>query len=562
MTTATTQAVALDRQTLARLARVVGAFVTSERGGRAAMLAGALLTLLLAINGLNVINSYVGRDFMTAIERRDHHAFINQAMLYTLVFAASTLAAVIYRFTEERLGLFWREWFTARLAGIYLDDHFYYQLKVSGGLANPDQRIADDVRAFTTTTLSLALVFLNGTLTVIAFSGVLWSISRALFAVAVGYAILGSAAAYLIGRPLVRLNYDQSDREADFRAELVHVRENAESIALLGSEAPLRARLLAQVGALAANFKRIIAVNRNLNFFTTGYNYMIQLIPALVVAPLFISGTAQFGVIPQSAMAFAQLIGAFSLIVTQFPQLTSYAAVVARLNALGEAYQTAAAPRVGGIELIDDESRLACEQLTLRAPLDERTLVCELSFEVPAGSRVFVVVPDHLVSSAVQGVLADLWRNGSGRLRRPRAMQVLPERPYLPPESLRQVLASGPAMDDGALWEALRRLGVDEAVRRAGGLDVQRDWSGTLSLDEQRLLNVAQLLLARPRFAVLANPATVFGAERAADVLAALREREVGYIVLGKDPNGAGAFDRVLVIAADGSWSESERGSS
>src|SRR5262249_53925160 len=170
---------------------------------------------------------------------------------------------------------------------------------------------ADDVRSFTTTTLSLALIFLNGTLTVLAFSGVLWSISRPLFATAVIYAAFGSALAYVVGRPLVRLNYDQSDREADFRAQLVRVRENPESIGLQGSEPHLRARLFDQIGALTANLKRIIAVNRNLGFFTTGYNYMIQLIPALVVAPLFIRGSAEFGVIPQSSMAFAQLIGAF-----------------------------------------------------------------------------------------------------------------------------------------------------------------------------------------------------------------------------------------------------------
>ena len=276
----------IDRQILTRLVRVVRLFIRSDRGGRAAAMAGALVLLLLAINGLNVVNSYVGRDFMTAIEQRDPHAFVSQALLYVAVFAASTLVAVIYRFTEERLGLYWREWFTRRLAALYLQHRFYFQLTVSGALPNPDQRIADDVRAFTTTTLSLALIFLNGTLTVIAFSGVLWSISRMLFASAVLYAALGSAVAYLIGRPLMHLNYDQSDREADFRAELVRVREHAESIALLGNEPQLRARLFTQIDAFAANFRRIIAVNRNLGFFTIGYNYMIQLIPALVVAPL------------------------------------------------------------------------------------------------------------------------------------------------------------------------------------------------------------------------------------------------------------------------------------
>jgi vitamin B12/bleomycin/antimicrobial peptide transport system ATP-binding/permease protein len=552
------QSVRFDRQTAARLQRVIREFAISEVGGRAMAAGGLLLALLLAINALNVVNSYVGRNFMTAIERRDSHAFANQALFYAAVFAASTLAAVIYRFVEERLALLWRDWLTRRLTGFYLDRHFYYHLSVAGGLGNPDQRIADDVRAFTTSTLSLALVLLNGTFTMIAFSGVLWSISRALFATAVIYAALGSAIAYLVGRPLVRLNYDQSDRDADFRAQLVHVRENAESIALLGSEPHLAHRLGEQVGALVGNMKRIIAVNRNLGLFTTGYNYMIQLIPALVVAPLFIRGSAEFGVIPQSSMAFAQLIGAFSLVVNQFPQLSSYAAVLARLNALGEAFQTSGAPDGADIAIGHDTPRLAFEQLTLLAPQDERPLVRGLSLEVAAGARVLVASPDHLVTAALLLAMAGLWQAGSGRLLRPPAgeLLMLPERPYLPPGSLREWLVREGAapMGDEPIWDALRRAGADAAVRRAGGLDVERPWNAVLSLDEQRLVEVARLLLAAPRFVVLAHPATNLGPERAADVLAALAERKVGYIVLGNGELSPSQFDVVLAIASDGTW--------
>jgi len=562
MTTGTSvsQQVRFDRQMAARLRGVIRDFATSEKGGRAAALAGLLLTLIMAINGLNVVNSYIGRNFMTAIEQRDRPAFVNQALFYAAVFAASTVAAVIYRFIEERLGLLWREWLTRRLADRYLDQHVYYQLNVAGGLGNPDQRIADDVRSFTTTTLSLALIFLNGALTMIAFSGVLWSISRPLFATAVIYAALGSAFAYLVGRPLVQLNYDQSDREADFRAQLVHVREHAESIAILGREPELKARLFDQIDALAANLKRIIAVNRNLGFFTTGYNYMIQLIPALIVAPLFIRGSAEFGVIPQSSMAFAQLIGAFSIVVNQFPQLSSYAAVLARLNALGEAQQTIAAQGSGNVVIVEDDSKFACEQLTLLAPQDDRPLVRALSVEMPAGNRLLVVVPDDLVTSAVLRAIAGLWPSGSGRVVRPRQERtlLLPEHPYLPPGTPRQMLvresAAAEPTGDERIWDALRRVGVDAAVRRTGGLDVQRDWTDALSLDEQRLVAVAHVLLAMPRLAVLAQPAGTLGSERATDVLAALKERGVGYVVLGNGALGDDHFDVVVEIAPDGSW--------
>src|SRR4029453_7292894 len=102
-------------------------------------------------------------------------------------------------------------WRPARIIRPYLADRTYLHLKESAAVENPDQRIADDVRAFTTTTLSFTLMFMNGALAVLSFSGVLWTISPLLFGVAVGYAALGTLAAVFLGRPLIGLNYRQSD---------------------------------------------------------------------------------------------------------------------------------------------------------------------------------------------------------------------------------------------------------------------------------------------------------------------------------------------------------------
>ena len=379
----------LDRLTWARWRRVVLDVMRSEVGGRVKLLFGALLALLLAINGLNVVNSYVGRDFMTAIEQRSMSGFVTLAALYIGVFAASTVAAVIYRFSEERLGLLWRHWMTRSLVDYYLHDAAYYRLRERAEVRNPDQRIADDVRTFTATTLSLLLVWLNGTFTIVAFSGVLWSISPLLFAVAVGYAALGSGLTLAFGRPLLWLNYHQSDREASFRAELVHLRENAESVAFLHREDRIRERLFARVDALVDNLKRIIGVNRNLGFFTTGYNYLIQLIPILIVAPLFIRGQVEFGVISQSAMAFSHLIGAFSLVVSQFQQISSYAVVMARLSALGEGVERLE-KLAGRIEIDESGEEVEYRQLSLRSPHDGRVLVASLSARLAVGTRTLV----------------------------------------------------------------------------------------------------------------------------------------------------------------------------
>lgn len=217
--------------------RSVRNFAASEVGGQACWMFGGLIAFLFAINGMTVVNSYVGRDFMTAIADRDRAGFILQAVFYLAVFAASTLISVTIRYLEERLALCWREYLTRRLLDRYLTDGSYYQLDVSRVLANPDQRIAEDTRSFTVTTLSFVLMLLNSSFTLVAFAGVLWSISLMLFMVAVVYAAGGSLLTVLLGRPLVRLNYDQFDREANFRSGLIHVRENTEAVLLAGREA-------------------------------------------------------------------------------------------------------------------------------------------------------------------------------------------------------------------------------------------------------------------------------------------------------------------------------------
>ncbi|MGE3500113.1 MAG: ABC transporter ATP-binding protein/permease [Candidatus Binatia bacterium] len=548
----------LNRLTWARWRRVVVDVMRSEVGGRVKLLFAALLGLLIAINGLNVVNSYVGRDFMTAIEQRSMSDFVTMAVRYIGVFAVSTVAAVIYRFTEERLGLLWRNWMTRALVGRYLQGATYYRLRERAEIPNPDQRIADDVRTFATTTLSLLLVWLNGTFTILAFAGVLWSISPLLFAVAVGYAAVGSGLTLVFGRPLLWLNYDQSDREASFRAELVHLRENAESVAFLRREGPIRARLLSRVDALVENLQRIIAANRNLGFFTTAYNYMIPVVPILIVAPLFIRGQVEFGVISQSAMAFSYLIGAFSLVVSQFQQISSYAVVLARLSALGDGVDRLAAV-AAGIAIDESGTELEYRQLSLRSPQQGRLLVASLSARLPVGTRT-LVEGDGEASIALFRATAGLWDSGEGRIVRPPEDEILflTERPYLPPGTLRQaLLGTGREQNltEARIQEVLRELGVGGLPEKVGGLEAERDWHAVLSLGEQQMLSFARLALAAPRYAALDRPDTVLALEpleRALDFLAAQR---ITVVTFSNEPALADRHDARIVLATGGAWS-------
>ncbi len=556
--------VPITRQTWSQFRRAVSDFANCEVGWRARGLFALLITLLFAFNGLNVVNSYVGRDFMTAISNRDSARFTREAIAYLGVFAASALVGAFYSFSEQRLGLLWREWLTRRLLGAYLDRRAYYRLSAAGVLTSPDERIAEDVRAFTATTLSFVLMLSNTAVTVLAFSGVLWSISRTLFAVAVLYAACGSALTVVFGRPLVWLNYNQLDKEADFRANLVHVQQNAESIALLRREGRIGARLRRRFEDLTANMRRIIAVNRNLAFFTNGYNYLIQIIPALVVAPLFIRGEVEFGVITQSAMAFSTLVGALSLVVTQFQSISSFAAVVTRLGSLADAMEQVQSPAAASIEVGEDEARVAYERLTLLVPGSDHVLVRELSVSVPRGTRLLIVGPNEAAKVALFRATAGIWENGRGRIVRPGldAILFLPERPYLPPGTLRDVLL--PTGREGAIGDEqiatlLRGLGLEGVLERMGGLDVKKDSDNALSLGEQQLLSVARVVLAAPRFVFLERPRATLGAAHADRVLSLLRERSITYLTLGDGGDRLDDHDFVLELADDGGWTWKER---
>jgi putative ATP-binding cassette transporter len=548
----------ITRLTWSRLGRAVREFANCDVRWRVRGAFALLIALLIVFNGLNVVNSYVGRDFMTAISNRDSARFIRQAILYLGVFAASTLVGAFYSFSEQRLALMWREWVTRRLLGHYLDRRSYYRLSAAGMLTNPDERIAEDVKAFTATTLSFVLLLSNATVTVVAFSGVLWSISRMLFGVAIVYALCGSMLAVLFGRRLVWLNYNQLDKEADFRANLVHVQANAESVALLRREDRVGSRLRQRLDDLTANMRRLIAVNRNLAFFTNGYNYLIQIIPALIVAPMFIRGDVEFGVIPQSAMAFSTLLGALSLVVTQFQSISSFAVVIARIGSLVDALEDGATQDGATIDVRDDERRVAYEGLTLRSSGDDHVLVRDLSVSVD--TTALIVGPNDAAKVALFRATAGMWAHGTGRIVRPSldAILFLPERPYLPPGTLREVLL--PAGTPGTVGDeqraaVVRRLSLDGVIDRTGGLDVERDWDDAISLAEQQLLCVARVVLAAPRFVFLERPRTTLGPAHADDVLALLRERSIGYLTIGDASYRLDAYDFVLELADDGGWS-------
>ncbi|QND40306.1 ABC transporter ATP-binding protein/permease [Rhizobium leguminosarum bv. viciae] len=545
--------------TAVRFVRAVKVFMTSEVGGKAALMFAGLVALFLTLSGLNVANSYVGRNFMTAIANRQTPEFMRQAIFYIGVFAAFTIVAVVSRFIEERLALLWREFLTRRAVSLYLADRAYYHLDVSGQLTHPDQRIAEDMRVFTVTTLSFILMILNSSLTIIAFSGVLWSISPLLFAVAVVYAACGSYLTIALGRPLIKLNYDQLDKEANFRSGLIQVRENAEAIMLAHCEEQQISRLMRRLDDAVANFRKVTAINRNVGFFTTGYNWLIQIIPALIIAPAYIRGNIDFGVITQSGAAFAMLVGAFSLVITQFQSISTFAAVVSRLSSLMEAIERSGTPADASIEIVEGKERLAYENLTLLHATNGVPIVKDVSISIPLGTRVLITGPAQDAQAALFRATAGISFKGSGRIIRPAADDILflPQRPYLPTGTLRQILVrnerAGKNPDD-RIVQILRELNLEHVLEQAGGLNTEQNWEILLSPQEQQLLAFINILIAAPQFAFPDRLDATLGLERLHTIMQMLSESSITYINNAETAALRDYHDAVLECGEDGGW--------
>jgi vitamin B12/bleomycin/antimicrobial peptide transport system ATP-binding/permease protein len=312
----------------------------SELRRRALGFAILLAGLLLLICGLNVTSNYVTRDFMTALAIREERRFYTQAGALALVFGGATTASAFARYIEERLGLLWRDWLTRQFLHRYLHDRAYIRLVGRDDVDNPDQRMTEDVKTFTASTLSILILLFNALLAIVSFSSVLCSITPWLLVASLGYAAAGSLGIVLLGRTLVGLDNAQFRKEADFRYALVRVREHAGVVAQAAGEGEEKQRLGAKLVELVANYRKIVNINRNLAFFVNAYNYLTQLIPLAIVAPLYVRGKVEFGIVAQATMAFTFTVNGFSLVVSQFQQLSSYAAVIRRLGALWEATAT------------------------------------------------------------------------------------------------------------------------------------------------------------------------------------------------------------------------------
>ncbi|CAH8306279.1 unnamed protein product [Eruca vesicaria subsp. sativa] len=466
-----------------RFKKVAAPFWFSEDKDQARLRLASVFALTLATTGISVGFNFLGRDFYNALSNKDQEQFTKQLLYYLCGFAGGIPFFVLRDYAKETLSLRWRSWMTKYYLQRYLKDQTFYKIQSQSMIDNPDQRIVDDLSSFTSTALSFSLTLFSATIDLISFSNILFTIYPPLFLLLLLYSFGGTAISVFLGKGLVNLNFMQEKKEADFRYSLVRVRENAESIAFYGGEQNEMQLLLQRFRSAFDNLTELLIASRNLEFFTDGYRYLIQILPAALVAPMFFSGKIEFGVINQSVSAFNHILGDFSLVVYQFQAISAFSAVIDRLgefddlldnnitrdpsHAMDEielTYQSAGSSSWldsnGSVPSRQKQKLLEIEELTLQTPTNGTTLVHNLIADIYDKDHLLIMGPSGSGKTSLLRAMAGLWRSGKGRItfylnpqdeekyeshensvkRSPGEVLFLPQRPYMVLGSLRQQL--------------------------------------------------------------------------------------------------------------------------
>lgn len=585
---------AIDHRLLTRFVTIAAPYWRSDSRWKARGLLLLLGLLLLGQTWFNVAFNQETGEFTSALAASDAERFWESIRRCLVIVVVAVPIHAAYYFVRDTLGLGWRRWLTRDFLDRYLAEHAFYRLDAEGLIDNPDQRIAEDINAFTQQSLYFLMVGIGALLQMLAFTGVLWSISRALVWFLIGYAIVGTLVTALgFGRSLIALNYRQLRREADFRFGLVRLREYSEAIALEAGEKHENRRLRSLFERAFANYRRILRWQFGLNLFQYSFSFLTLVLPSAIIANEVLSGELEVGRAIQAAGAFAAILAALTVIVEHFESLSRFAAGIDRLHGFTETLMirqdpqdlqatgvriddstNSVAPRsktpTGVPEAIDLEqadswikmradARLALADVTILTPDRARTLVRGLTIDVQPGEGLMIVGASGGGKSSLLRAVAGLWRAGSGCIARPSGddMLFLPQQPYTTPGNLRtQILYPDDdrIVADGELAQLLVRVNLPQLIDQVGGLDAEREWGKMLSVGERQRLAFARALLIRPRYLMLDEATSALDAANEVSLYQALAGQGITPVSVSHHPALLSFHTRVLELTGDGGW--------
>src|SRR5690242_8657934 len=498
-----------------------------KKGDRLAWLFTIGLLVLIVANvgfqyGINVWN----RSIFDAIEKRDSATVFHLTAVFFPLAIGSVLLGVAQVFTRMGIQRRWRAWLTGSVISRWLANGRYYQLNLVGGdHKNPEYRIAEDLRVATDSPVDFIAGVSSAFLSASTFIVVLWTIGGALtvtlgsstvtipgFLViaAIVYAAIASGSIMAIGRRFVQISEDKNQAEADFRYTLTRVRENGESIALLGGEEEERAGIDRNVGNVLRQWARLAGQHMRTTLVSQGSSLIAPVVPILLCAPKFLDGSMSLGQVMQAASAFTIVQAAFGWLVDNYPRLADWNACARRIASLMMSLdgleRAEKGDGFGRIKRGETQGEAMLELKDLSVTLDDGTAVVgETEVVIEPGERLLVAGESGTGKSTLVRAIAGLWPWGGGEVNfhPDRRLFMLPQKPYVPSGTLRRAIAYPGAENDWTdeqVCEALHKVGLDHLKEKIGE---EGPWDQTLSGGEKQRLAFARLLLHNPDIIVL-----------------------------------------------------------
>lgn len=511
--------------TLATIWRLSVPYFRSEDRLAGRVLLAAVIAIELALVGIDVLINQWNNRFYNALQDRNWDSFVSEMTFFCVLAAAFIVLAVYQLYLNQWLQIRWRTWMTQTYLGNWLDGANHYRMQLLGDAAdNPDQRIQEDIKLFIEKILYLGLGLLNAVVTLGSFVvilwilsatapftafGITWSIPGYLVWAALIYSAVGTVITQWIGNKLVGLNFMQQRYEADFRFNLVRVRENSEQVALLEGEPAEKQRLLVRFALVADNWMKLASRTKRLTFFTAGFSQISTVFPYVVVSPAYFAGHIQLGGLMQTASAFGSVQRSLSFFVssTIYREFAEWRAVVQRLAGFEQAvlagHNAASLPPVIKVAPADGNA-VQIDGLAVNLPTGV-PLVAADDITVSGGERVLVTGPSGSGKSTLFRAIAGIWPFGQGRVRVPKnaKLTMLPQRPYFPVGSLAEAItypAAPGTFDRAKMIDAIKAVGLPALVER---IDEEAHWNRMLSLGEQQRLGIARAVLQAPDYLFL-----------------------------------------------------------
>jgi putative ATP-binding cassette transporter len=521
-----------------------------KNGGRLAWAFSIGLLILIFGNvafqyGINVWN----RAIFDAIEKRDSATVFYLTGIFFPLAIGSVLIGVAQVYARMGIQRRWRAWLTSSVLTRWLANGRYYQLNlVSGDHKNPEYRIAEDLRIATDSPVDFAAGVTSAFLSATTFIVVLWTIGGALtvtisgstitipgFLViaAVLYAAIASGSIMTIGRSFVQVSEEKNQAEADFRYTLTRVRENGESIALLGGEEEERDGIDKTFTNVLRQWSRLAGQHMRTTLVSQGSSLIAPVVPILLCAPKFLDGSMTLGQVMQAASAFTIVQTAFGWLVDNYPRLADWNACARRIASLMMSLdgleRAERGDGFGRIQRGETKGNTMLSLNDLSVTLDDGTAVVDdTEVAIEPGERLLVAGESGSGKSTLVRAIAGLWPWGGGSVNfhPDRRLFMLPQKPYVPSGTLRRAVAYPGAAEDWTLEEigtALDKVGLKHLIDK---IEEDAPWDQTLSGGEKQRLAFARLFLHNPDIIVL-DEATSALDEKSQDKMMALMTKEL-----------------------------------